>query len=186
MADLIVEVDGKQILLKDVGDETEKAIAYLQSQQKELREKVITLESDLEGLEEHLSDWETKEKEWKEYREKSLPASEVEELVSSEVGERQRLWDEAKKRSPGIEIDYTLGATGIRQAVISSLNPDIDLEDKSPEFVEGLWQGLPAVLPTTEVEATEQLPSGVSSGKPVKAIAAESYLERYDLSERFV
>lgn len=187
MKDLVVRLGNKQIVLKDCDDDVEEVVDFFSNRVEELEKVIATKEDDLSGVEEKLGELESEKKEWESYREASLPAEEVEEMIQKEAIARVATISAVGKLKPDLEIDTTLGVRGLQELAIKAIAPNIELEGKDEATIAGIWQGIqaipPAPTPSTPLEAT--LPSGSALGG-ARASDGEQYIEEtYNLAGRF-
>lgn len=138
VSDLIVRIDEKdQRILKDVPDEAASAIKALQN-------RIDTLTSDLEGVEELTEELQQKN----DQLQGRLDAIEAEPQVDSQdiEGQVQARFDAWNDVIPlvgdKLKIDSKLSPSQVKAAAIAILNPNLNLDGKSEGYIEGLWEGV--------------------------------------------
>jgi hypothetical protein len=184
MTDLIVTMGNKQLVLKDVDPDVEQAIAYFQKENETLTSRVTELEDDIKGIEEQNEDLAAQKTEWEEYKEKSLPAEEVESLVANETKARIEAISQIRTRKPDFVADPGLGVQGLQELAIKAIAPELSLEGKDAATIAGIWQGILAVPVAPPQQPEIQLPSG--TGDRSSQNEGENYVqETYNLAGRF-
>ncbi|MGL5926331.1 DUF2213 domain-containing protein [Chroococcidiopsis sp.] len=162
--DIIVRLDEKeQIILKDVPEDVEEAIAKLQS-------RCDTLLSDLEGVEERIEELE----EENEQLSGRLDANDI----GIEIQARLDAWEEARVLTPELKVNTALSVEEIRKSAIALLKPNLNLDGKSEGYIEGIWEGLKESKSRTGLKSkTDEFLESTRSDsveKPKYAIAYEN------------
>ncbi len=160
LKDIIVRMDEKEIIIKDVSAEVEDAIAFLQKRND-------TLSADLEGT----------KKKIEELQNQQLDKIQIDE----EIRLRLDAWAEVQSVIPELKTDASLNVTEIKKAAIAVINPKIVLDGKSEEYIEGIWDGAKNVSALRGIETDNFLDSSradTSNGKSAHAIAYENAHKR--------
>lgn len=167
MSDLIVRLDNKDIILRDVGDDVKEAIEGLRS-------RLDTAISDLEGVEERVVELQEENDKLK----GQLDARTDSQIdIAGEIKMRMDTWREVSAIAPNISPDYSLNPSEIRKTGIKVCRPELNLDGKSEAYIEGIWEGIRGQSPLkretdTFLEGRREDKSN-NNGKSSAAIAYE-------------
>lgn len=175
MSDLIVRLDNKDIILRDVPDDVKDAIDSLQS-------RIDTAISDLEGVEERLA-------ELQEENDKLRGELDVRDDsridISEEIKVRMDAWHEVIAIAPNITPDYSLDSSAIRKEGIKILRPDLNLDGKSDAYIEGIWEGMKSSQPKRQTDVfLGDRRTDTANKNGTKSNAAIAYEQAYKAKRR--
>jgi len=146
MKDLIVRLDDKDVILKDVSEDVEAAID-------KLRSRLDTAIADLEGVEERLEELQEENDRLKGELD-GRSDSKID--IAEEIKIRMDVWGEVTAIASNITPNYSLSPLEIRKMGVKVLRPELNLDGKSEAYIEGIWEGLKGQKPIANSKENKQ------------------------------